>query len=704
MPQKFRCGRLILHKNGGVRKLHLSHGGGTRDCKLSHIDMGFDQIHDQLRDIFSLNETNRVSTLYDFQRKKLDTQRYQDFYDYINKNGLKFNATLLYLCTPAVNERTAHSTSSEQTRTNTRTTTQSIQNQPQVQKKISLVEADSSTSTVMIKIDDNDDLQHNHISTNENVGLNPIAETLRTFSLSSFSNYSFEKSLNGLVDYLRHLVTQYNHENIFLKLFELLCELRVLSSINLDRLKQQIELIDEKQEKIDNEILDKIEKSSRSVKVLIELNKIKISHIDQHSIIIDSFNQFYQNFNTLHDQWTNNKNNNRQSAPVLTCHLTGRTPSINHSVDRTSSTTYSTDRTQLSNRSTDPTPSKNHPIDRTSSTTYSTDRTQPSNRSINRTPSKNHPIDQTSSTTNSTDRTQLSNRSTDRTPSKNHPIDRTSSTTYSTDRTQLSNRSTDRTPPKNHPIDRTSSTTYSTDRTPPKKRSIDRPSSRSFSSSSPRSHSRKQSRVLSPSPHRSSSSSYRKSTEEDKDNHFSLFKNILKSLDYLSDVLDHLRFTSFYYLVKSIIGEIKSSRSAINLSDYRSLRDSEQLIISIERRLTKRMNDEYHHASPHGIDRQLDNSFNAILDSIRQLLISLRLYQSQIKNNKRPRTTRWSSPNISSSIEHNHIESKPIIDLNQQDIKIDDDQSSEASHSSLGDEILMEVAKNAYEHRPDRYK
>ncbi|CAF1165885.1 unnamed protein product [Rotaria sordida] len=670
MPQKFRCGRLILHKNGGVRKLHLSHGGGTRDCKLSHIDMGFDQIHDQLRDIFSLNETNRVSTLYDFQRKKLDTQRYQDFYDYINKNGLKFNATLLYLCTPAVNERTAHSTSPKQTRT----TTQSIQNQPQVQKKISLVEADSSTSMVMIKIDDNDDLQHNHISTNENVGLNPIAETLRTFSLSSFSNYSFEKSLNGLVDYLRHLVTQYNHENIFLKLFELLCELRVLSSINLDRLKQQIELIDEKQEKIDNEILDKIEKSSRSVKVLIELNKIKISHIDQHSIIIDSFNQFYQNFNTLHDQWTNNKNNNRQSAPVLTCHLTGRTPSINHSVDRTSSTTYSTDRTQ------------------------------PSNRSINRTPSKNHPIDQTSSTTYSTDRTQLSNRSTDRTPSKNHPIDRTSSTTYSTDRTQLSNRSTDRTPSKNHPIDRTSSTTYSTDRTPPKKRSIDRPSSRSFSSSSPRSHSRKQSRVLSPSPHRSSSSSYRKSTEEDKDNHFSLFKNILKSLDHLSNVLDHLRFTSFYYLVKSIVGEIKSCRSTINLSDYRSLRDGEQTIISIERRLTKRMNDEYHHASPHGIDRQLDNSFNAILDSIRQLLISLRLYQSQIKNNKRPRTTRWSSPNISSSIEHNHIESKPIINLNQQDIKIDDDQSSEASHSSLGDEILMEVAKNAYEHRPDRYK
>jgi len=35
---------------------------------------------------------------------------------------------------------------------------------------------------------------------------------------------------------------------------------------------------------------------------------------------------------------------------------------------------------------------------------------------------------------------------------------------------------------------------------------------------------------------------------------------------------------------------------------------------------------------------------------------------------------------------------------------MDDDQSSEASHSSIGDEVLMEVARDAYEQRPHHSK
>ncbi|CAF4292527.1 unnamed protein product, partial [Rotaria sp. Silwood2] len=368
------------------------------------------------------------------------------------------------------------------------------------------------------------------------------------------------------------------------------------------------------------------------------LNKIKMSHIDPHSIIIDAFNQFHRNFNTLRDQWINNKNNNKQSAFTLsTNHSSSLAPSTSSSVDRTSSTTHSAGRTQ----------SKHHSVDRTPSRSYSTGRVAPISHSNDRAPSINRSFDQTSSTS--------------------RPVDLTSPTNRSVDRTSLTN----------------------------------------FSSSSSRSHfeshSQKQPRALSPSPHRSSSL-YRRSTEEDKDNNFSLFRNILKSLDYLFNVLNHLRFTSFYQFIKLIVGEIDCCRSTIKLSDYKSLQDAEQMIMSIERRLTNRMNDEYHRASPHKIDQQLEHSYEETLDSIRQLLISFRLYQSQIQQNKRPRTTRWSSPNLPSSVEHMDIESKPIINLNQQDIKIDDDQSSETSHSSLGDEVLMEVAKNAYEHRPNRYK
>lgn len=55
--------------------------------------------------------------------------------------------------------------------------------------------------------------------------------------------------------------------------------------------------IDRQQKQIYNDAIDKIEKLSRSVKALIELNKMKISHIDKQSIITKSFNQFHQNFN-----------------------------------------------------------------------------------------------------------------------------------------------------------------------------------------------------------------------------------------------------------------------------------------------------------------------------------------------------------------------------------------------------------------------
>lgn len=55
MRDSVHSGRLVVTKSGIVKKLLLSHGGGIRDCTLSHIDMGFDEIHDKLREIFGLS-------------------------------------------------------------------------------------------------------------------------------------------------------------------------------------------------------------------------------------------------------------------------------------------------------------------------------------------------------------------------------------------------------------------------------------------------------------------------------------------------------------------------------------------------------------------------------------------------------------------------------------------------------------------------
>lgn len=118
MSNKFLCGRVLMQKDGTVKKLSLAEGGGARDCFISHIDMGFDEIHDRLREIFGFSKINHKrrtslliallfldqasyeTKLYDFRCKELDTNRYETFYDYIQKHGLRFKSILLYLCTP----------------------------------------------------------------------------------------------------------------------------------------------------------------------------------------------------------------------------------------------------------------------------------------------------------------------------------------------------------------------------------------------------------------------------------------------------------------------------------------------------------------------------------------------------------------------------------------------------------------------------
>lgn len=56
MKKPIHCGRLVVNKDGQVKKLYLANGGGTRQCNWEHIDMDFDEIHEALRKLFGLGK------------------------------------------------------------------------------------------------------------------------------------------------------------------------------------------------------------------------------------------------------------------------------------------------------------------------------------------------------------------------------------------------------------------------------------------------------------------------------------------------------------------------------------------------------------------------------------------------------------------------------------------------------------------------
>lgn len=177
---------------------------------------------------------------------------------------------------------------------------------------------------------------------------------------------------------------------------------------------------------------------------------------------------------------------------------------------------------------------------------------------------------------------------------------------------------------------------------------------------------------------------------------------MIRSLDKLLSELKHRRLTSFYHFVESTIGETKSCRSNLKLSDNRSLNEAEQYLLNVERHLTDRINNEHRHAAPHKINSYLQQEFDRTLDALRDLLKTLPRYQTQHDKHKRTRTSRRSSP----------VEEKPLNNKSTQpktrtapvDNNTEEDESSEASHSSVGDEVLMEVARDAYESKPNRPK
>lgn len=149
-----------------------------------------------------------------------------------------------------------------------------------------------------------------------------------------------------------------------------------------------------------------------------------------------------------------------------------------------------------------------------------------------------------------------------------------------------------------------------------------------------------------------------------------------------------------------MIKEVKSCTKRTSLK---------QKLYSVERRLTHKMNEQHRRKSPYSVHRDLQQAFNHLLDIIRHLLDSAENLQSEKRRNFASSSTNSapapSTPppptRTTTSTTSTPTPTRKIFKTEEDDDD-EDDKSSEASHSSFGDEVLMEVARNAYEHRPKR--
>ncbi|CAF4932355.1 unnamed protein product, partial [Rotaria sp. Silwood1] len=281
MYKRFRCGRLMLTKDGKLKKLDLENGGGSRLCDWHNKDMNFDEVHQLVLNIFKLTDNEVQTSLYDFQLSPLNTNQYETFFEYIHNNGLNCNSTVIYLCTHQTNYHNNRSRKNMKKKKNKFTIQTSISEQ-----KISVPTTTSSTETSIeqikiVKIEQDIDQQQIY---------------------NSSSEYSFINSIDDLMKNIHDLVSQNNFDEIFIQLFENLSMIHGYVCLIIDSLKQKIQesnknfrLIQQSDITRYSNCLNNIYDICLSTKTLFKLNENKFSHIQHYSIITNSFIQFYEN-------------------------------------------------------------------------------------------------------------------------------------------------------------------------------------------------------------------------------------------------------------------------------------------------------------------------------------------------------------------------------------------------------------------------
>ncbi|CAF2916468.1 unnamed protein product, partial [Rotaria sp. Silwood2] len=140
--------------------------------------------------------------------------------------------------------------------------------------------------------------------------------------------YSFEKFNNDLVNNSRTFISQHGFDPILIQLFENICIIDgyVRSSIHplnqqIEHLIQNLQLHNQSEIELYSTNLIEIYTICRSVKTLIKLNKKKFNHIEQFSIIINLFSEFYKNLKILYNRWFENIEKNNNTSNTLSSSL-----------------------------------------------------------------------------------------------------------------------------------------------------------------------------------------------------------------------------------------------------------------------------------------------------------------------------------------------------------------------------------------------
>jgi len=61
IKKRIRCGRVILTKDGEIKKLSLKKGGGSRFCEWPYKYMNFDYVRERLIKIFNLSNLIKIN-------------------------------------------------------------------------------------------------------------------------------------------------------------------------------------------------------------------------------------------------------------------------------------------------------------------------------------------------------------------------------------------------------------------------------------------------------------------------------------------------------------------------------------------------------------------------------------------------------------------------------------------------------------------
>ncbi|CAF4914414.1 unnamed protein product [Rotaria sp. Silwood1] len=284
MNKKFRCGRLMLSENQTLKKLDLENGGGSRSCQWNKKDMTFTEVHYILLEVFKLDDTELETSLYDFELKPLNTSQYQTFDQYINHNGLNLNSTIIYLCTNEIH--------ASRTSTSTHTT------------------SSSAIST-----------EHKNINIEQDFNQQQIHH--------SSSGYSFVYAINDIIKHIHYLINKNIFDETLINVFENIYMIHGYVNLSIDSLKhkmeqsnQHIQLINQSDVNLHSNILNNTYDICQSTHTLLNMIKNKYDHTEHYLIIVDSFNQFYQNLKILHKQWfecieTNNKSHEVSSSFII---------------------------------------------------------------------------------------------------------------------------------------------------------------------------------------------------------------------------------------------------------------------------------------------------------------------------------------------------------------------------------------------------